>query len=172
MFLAMAQPGLPRAVLVVTHKVAQKDREAFVKWIADFRAAVEKLIGKGSLSQADLCAYKSWRVLGPDAAGLNEDFIFVFEPVILIASYSIRYCLTQALVDAETSVRMTEFDRLASKPKTFCTAPLTKADAVDLGEVCEFSRSCKSRSGSPGGGSARRMGGPHFCGPGQDQKQP
>ncbi len=135
---ATAQSGLPRTVLMVTYKVAPENREAFIGWIADFRTAVEKLIGEGRLSPTDLCAYKSWRVLGPDAAGLNEDFVFVFEPVIPIANYSIRYYLTQALGDAETATRMMEFDRLASDPETFYAAPLTKADAVDLGEVCEF----------------------------------
>lgn len=135
---AFGQSGLPRTVMMVTYKVAPENREALIRWIADFRAAVEKLIGEGKLSQTDLCAYKSWRVLGPDAAGLNEDFVFVFEPVIPIANYSIKYYLTQALGEAETDSRMVEFDRLVSNPTIFYASPLTKADAVDLGKVCEF----------------------------------
>lgn len=135
-----AQEGLPRTVLISVIKVSPENRAEFASWIADFRKAVDKLVADGRLSQTDLCAYKSWRVLGPDAAGLNEDFIMIFEPVIPIANYALRHYLELAYGEEEAAKRMDRYSELlAEEPKSIFAAPLDpSADAVKGDPSCDF----------------------------------
>lgn len=137
---ATAQDGLPATVMISTIKVAPAHHDEFRQWIADFREAVEKLIAEDRLSQTDLCAYRSWRVLGPDAAGLNEDFIFIFEPVIPIANYRLQHYLELAFGPAGAFERMARYHTMApGDPGMLFAAPLNpEVDAIDLGAVCEF----------------------------------
>lgn len=135
-----AQDGLPRVVLIVKVKVAPENHDAFRDWIAEFRVLAETMIEEGRLSPTDTCAYKSWRVLGPDPAGLNEDFFFVFEPVIPIANYLLAHYVNQAL-DAEAATQMMmRWNAMADQdPEVIYASPLDPSvDAVNLGEVCEF----------------------------------
>lgn len=139
--IAHAQTGLPRVVMMVTYKIDPKFHDEFRAWIAEFRTLVEKQIDEGKLSQTDICAYKSWRVLGPDPAGLNNSFIFVFEPVIPIANYLLSHYVSQALDAEATQQMMGRFSvmTLGTGPSIVYASPLDLAvDAIDLGELCEF----------------------------------
>ncbi len=139
--IAQAQTGLPRLVMMVTYHVDSEYHEEFRAWISEFRALVEKQIDEGKLSQTDICAYKSWRVLGPDPAGLSESFIFIFEPVIPIANYRLAHYVSQAL-DPEASDKMMERFSVMTQgtgPAIVYASPLDlSVDAINLGEVCEF----------------------------------
>lgn len=137
---ASAQEGLPRTVMITRHKVAPEHHDAFRQWIADFRLAIEDLVMQRKLSPIDLCAYKSWRVLGPDAAGLNEDFLFVFEPVIPIANYSLAHYLSLALPADEAQRRMDRYLEMSPQtPDVLYASPLDPAfDEVDIGDACTF----------------------------------
>lgn len=135
-----AQEGLPRTVMITRHKVAPEQHDAFRQWIAEFRLAIEDLVMQRKLSPIDLCAYKSWRVLGPDAAGLNEDFLFVFEPVIPIANYSLAHYLSLALPADEAQQRMDRYLEMSpGNPDVIYASPLDPAfDEVDIGDACTF----------------------------------
>jgi hypothetical protein len=135
-----AQEGLPRTVMITRHTVAPEHHDAFRQWIADFRLAIEDLVMQRKLSPIDLCAYKSWRVLGPDAAGLNEDFLFVFEPVIPIANYSLAHYLSLALPADEAQRRMDRYLEMSpDDPDVIYASPLDPAfDEVDIGDACTF----------------------------------
>lgn len=138
---APAQTGLPHIVMIATYKVPPEHHDGFRSWIAEFRELVEKQIDAGLLSQTDICAYKSWRVLGPDAAGLNQSFMFVFEPVIPIANYMLQHYVEQALDDAAAAEMMGRFHALTANAdfSIVYASPLNPAvDAIDLGEVCAF----------------------------------
>lgn len=138
---APAQTGLPHIVMIGTYKVPPEHHDGFRAWIAEFRALVEKQIEAGLLSQTDICAYRSWRVLGPDAAGLNQNFMFVFEPVIPIANYSLQHYVDQALDDEAAAEMMARFHALTANAESSIVyaSPLDPAvDAIDLGEVCAF----------------------------------
>lgn len=136
---AHAQSGLPRVVMIAKLKVAPENHDAFRAWIAEFRALVEGMIAEGRLSPTDTCAYKSWRVLGPDPAGLNDEFLFVFEPVIPIANYLLQHYIKLALEPDAADEMMARYVRMsADEPEVIYASPLTAADAVDLGEVCDF----------------------------------
>ena len=111
--LVRAQDGLPAIVMFVTYEVAPENRAAFDAWIAGFRGSVEAMIAEGRLDPIDTCAYRSWRVLGPDAAGLNPDYIFVFDPVVPVAQYLLHHWLELALGPEEAAARMTEFAGIA-----------------------------------------------------------
>ncbi|MCC5984573.1 MAG: hypothetical protein JJU42_09435 [Rhodobacteraceae bacterium] len=135
---ARAQDGLPAIVMFVTYAVAPEDRAAFNTWIADFRAAVEAMINAGRLDPIDVCAYRSWRVLGPDAAGLNADYIFVFDPVVPVAQYLLHHWLALALGPEEGAARMAAFTRMAQmKGDILFAAPLDpRVDALPADPVC------------------------------------
>lgn len=137
---AQAQAGLPSVVMMVTYQIPPEQHDDFRAWIAEFRTLVEKQIAEGRLSQTDMCAYKSWRVLGPDAAGLNQNFIFVFEPVIPIANYLLQHYVDQALDKDAARAMMTRWSLMNTHTPTVTYAsPLNPAvDAIDLGAVCEF----------------------------------
>ncbi len=137
---ATAQEGLPRTVMITRHAVAPEHHDEFRQWIADFRLAIEDLVMQRKLSPIDLCAYKSWRVLGPDAAGLNEDFLFFFEPVIPIANYSLAHYLNLALPPEEAQRRMDRYLELSpGDPDVIYASPLDPAfDEVDVGDACTF----------------------------------
>lgn len=134
-----AQSGLPRVVMIVKVKVAPENHDAFRAWIAEFRILVEGMISENRLSPTDTCAYKSWRVLGPDPAGLNDDFLFVFEPVIPIANYLLQHYINLALDQDKANDMMVRWSTLAEQDgDVIYASPLSSADAVDLGQVCEF----------------------------------
>ena len=136
---AQAQSGLPRVVMIGKIMVEPENHDAFRAWIAEFRALVESQIAEGRLSPTDVCAYKSWRVLGPDPAGLNQNFLFVFEPVIPIANYRLQHYIDQSLEPEAAREMMGRWSAIASPdPDLIYASPLTSADAVNLGEVCEF----------------------------------
>ena len=137
---ALAQEGLPRVVMIVKVKVAPENHDAFREWIAEFRALAEVSIADGKLSPTDMCAYKSWRVLGPDPAGLNKDFFFVFEPVIPIANYLLAHYVNLALDGPAAAEMMMRWNAMADQdPEVLYASPLDPSvDAVNLGEVCEF----------------------------------
>lgn len=136
---ARAEDSMPYIAMIVPHAVDPEQHDEFRDWIARFRALVERQIARGLLSQTDICAYRSWRVLGPDAAGLNKNFLFVFEPVIPIGNYTIAYYLRQA-PDDEAKGMFQQFRRMAKYGGEIIYAtPLDPAvDGVDLGEDCEF----------------------------------
>lgn len=133
-----AQDGLPAIVMFVTYEVAPEDRAAFNAWIAEFRAVVEARIDAGRLDPVDVCAYRSWRVLGPDAAGLSADYIFVFDPVVPVAQYLLRHWLALALGPEEGTARMAEFARMAQmKGDILYAAPLDpRVDALPADPTC------------------------------------
>lgn len=137
---ARAQDGLPRVVMIVKVKVAPENHDSFREWIAEFRELAEAKIEEGRLSPTDMCAYKSWRVLGPDSAGLNEDFFFVFEPVIPIANYLLAHYVNLALDEEAAAEMMARWNAMADQdPDVIYASPLDPSvDAVNLGEVCEF----------------------------------
>ena len=134
-----AQSGLPRVVMIVKVAVAKENHDAFRAWIAEFRALVEDMITENRLSPTDTCAYRSWRVLGPDPAGLNDQFLFVFEPVIPIANYLLQHYVNLALDQEKANEMMGRWAKMAHQEgDAIYASPLTAADAVDLGAVCEF----------------------------------
>ena len=110
---AQAQSGLPRVVMIGKVKVAPENHDAFRAWIAEFRSLVEAMIAEGRLSPTDTCAYRSWRVLGPDPAGLNQDFLFVFEPVIPIGNYLLQHYVDLALEPEQAGEMMMRWARIA-----------------------------------------------------------
>jgi len=133
-----AQGGLPAIVMFVTYEVAPENRAAFDAWIAGFRGAVEAMIAEGRLDPIDTCAYRSWRVLGPDAAGLNPDYIFVFDPVVPVAQYLLHHWLELALGPDEGAARMAEFAGLARmKGDILYATPLDpRVDALPADPAC------------------------------------
>lgn len=136
---AFAQSGLPRVVMIAKVNVAPENHDAFRAWIAEFRALVEGMIAENRLSSTDTCAYKSWRVLGPDPAGLNDQFLFVFEPVIPIANYLLQHYINLALDEEKAGDMMARWSAMASQDgEAIFASPLSEADAVNLGAVCEF----------------------------------
>lgn len=136
---AHAQEGVPYVAMIIPHHVDPELHDEFRDWIARFRALVERQIARGTLSQTDICAYRSWRVLGPDAAGLNQNFLFVFEPVIPIGNYNIAHYINQA-PEEERGRLFQDFRRMTSYGGQIMYAtPVDRAvDGVDLGEDCAF----------------------------------
>lgn len=136
---ARAQGSVPYVTMIVPHYVDPELHDEFRDWLARFRALVERQIAAGRLSQTDICAYKSWRVLGPDAVGLNQNFLFIFEPVVPFANYSIPHYINQA-PEEERGRMFMEFRQMArSGGEPIYATPVDRtADGVDLGEECAF----------------------------------
>lgn len=136
---ADARVGTPHIAVIVRYRVALEHHDEFRDWIARFRRIVEAQIDAGRLDRIDMCAYKSWRVLGPDAAGMSDDFLFVFEPIMPIGNYNIGTYLSRA-PDGEADGMMERFREIAKIDENVIYAtPLDRArDGVDLGEDCVF----------------------------------
>lgn len=148
---AMAAEGgveLRQSVQVTVNFVKLGDSEAFDAWIADFRANVETLIAEGKLSPTDICAYRSWRVLGPVEGARRQStirpeikarYLFIFDPLVSGADYSLQAHLTTALGEEEAVKRIEAFQAmLADEPETYLVDPLATADAIDRSTQCEL----------------------------------
>lgn len=138
---------LRESVQITVNYVKRRDLEAFDAWIADFRANVDTLIAEGKLSPRDLCAYRTWRVLGPfeQIRELTESrpdtvlkYLFIFDPLVTGASYSLKSHLTTALGEEEAIKRIEDFEALlADEAETFRGDPLAQADVSVRGDDCD-----------------------------------
>lgn len=139
---------LRESVQITVNFVKLGDSEAFDAWIADFRANVETLIAEGKLSPTDICAYRSWRVLGPGETIRRfsqrrpetvAKYLFIFDPLVEGADYSLQAHLTTALGEEEAVKRIEAFQAMLSdKPETYLVDPLAAPDVIDRSAQCDL----------------------------------
>ena len=148
---AMAAGGgveLREQVSITINPVKRGDVEAFDAWIAAFRTSVDTLIDEGKLSPADICAYRSWRVLGPSSTlrraserrpDMVVNYLFVFDPLVNGAEYSMQSHLTTAMGEEESVKRIEAFQAmLADKPVSYLSDPLGITDVTDRSAQCDL----------------------------------
>lgn len=137
---------LRKSVQVTVNHVKLGDSEAFDAWIAAFRADVETLIAEGKLSPTDICAYRSWRVLGPVEGARRQStirpeivakYLFIFDPLVSGGNYAMQGHLATALGEEKAVERMEAFQAmLADEPEIYLTDPLGAMDAIDRSAQC------------------------------------
>src|SRR5690606_24528873 len=98
----------------------------FELWLHEFRLLVERLIAGGKLSAAEQHAYAAWRMFAPDndtlatsqEAGLPLEYLFLFDPVEVGASYDFAEYLRCGLGEEAARTKLTEWRAMLMKPQT------------------------------------------------------
>lgn len=114
-------------VQLILNDVKSDQAEAFEAWLADYRAAVEGMIAEGKLRPADQRAYEHWRVLGPNPTtrelftqrGDDHTYIFIFDPLVHGANYSLQHHLTNALGADEAAARVQAFQAMLAREQVW-----------------------------------------------------